>query len=52
MKSILTLILCNVVMFEMVNKWRKLYSLVYGPGENIDFRVLPWGVLDRLPGLT
>ena len=51
MKSVLTLILCNLVMYEMVNKCCKLYSLVYDPDENVDFRVLPLGVLDRLLGL-
>ena len=51
MKSVFTLILCNLVMYEMVNKCCKLYSLIYDPDENVDFRVLPLGVLDRLLGL-
>ena len=37
MKSILTLILCNLVMYEMVNKCCNHYSLVYDADENMDF---------------
>jgi hypothetical protein len=40
------------VMYEMVDKCCNLYSLVFDPDENVDFLVLPLGVLDILPSLT
>jgi hypothetical protein len=49
---VLTMILCNIVMYEMVKKYYKLYSLIHDPDENVVIRVLPLGGLDRLPGLT
>jgi hypothetical protein len=52
MNFVLTMILCNIVMYEMVKKYYKLYSLIHDPDDNVVIHVLSLGGLNRLLGLT